>query len=510
METPSNRSMLEILPDEILLEVCKYLSCVEILQSFFGLNTRMTNMITEYRQHVSLHNASITQYLYLSNNVLPQIGSHIRSLTIDYWYSVLQNKLLTKTDGKKMSIMFPHLEKISLVEFDHDQLVTFLGTLHDLNHLVEIKLYHLTPITRDDQPSVLQTLLQTNNKQLTSILIDYQSSCLRFNDTDCYLNIRQLRMNITTVTNFASLFTVVPNVHYLDVTISESDGESVHFDKMSVSPLLHLIDFRLKSLRHCWQLEELLVLLDQLPNLQHLSLYLWTYDPRFVHGNIVLPLLPSTVQQFNYAIYYLHGMQLDRDDTIVASWPPSHPIACFLTDRVLFIYTLPWRFTSIDLTTSVGNMMSSRESRVAGYDRQMDKLVVNIDRNFTWARSLAVVAQCRRMRDLTVLMNESDSTVQGEYDIVDVVCTVTFKRVVCKTITRSLSTDDKTPTGMPSSGFHYSEFLFLEMVLRDVSESVTIIYVLDKISLLIDCKSCNLIDLVCERRVSGFVSKLHK
>jgi hypothetical protein len=455
METSPNHSMLEILPDEILLEVCKYLSCVEILQSFVGLNTRMTNMITEYRQHVLLHNASITQYSYLYNNVLPQIGSHIRSLTIDCCYFVLQNKLFTKTGGKTMSIMFPHLEKISLVEFDDDQLVPFLDTLHDLNHLVEIKLYHLSSITQDHQSTVLQTLLQANNKQLTSILIDYQSSCLRFNDTDCYLNILQLRMNMEKVTNFASVCTAVPNVRYLDVIISESDGESVHFDKMSVSPLLHLVDFRLKSIQRYWQLEELLVLLDQLPNLQHLSLYLWTHDSRLVHGNIVLPLLPSTVQQFNYAIYYLHGMQLDRDDTIIASWPPSHPVACFLTGRVLFIHTLPWRFTSIDLTTSVVKMMSSRTSRVAGYDRQIDDLVVNIDRDFTLARSLGVIAQCRRMKELVVFMNESGGTAEGMYDIVCGVCTVTLKRVVLKTIIRSLSTDDEVASGMPRSEFHF-------------------------------------------------------
>ena len=177
-----------------------------------------------------------------------------------------------------------------------------------------------------------------------------------------------------------------------------------------------------------------MVLLGQLPNLQHLSLYLCTDDSRFVYGDMVLPLLPSTVRQLNYAIYYFHDMQLDRNDTIVASWPPSHPVTCFFTDSALFIHTLPWRFTSIYLMTSVAQMMSSRASRVAGYDRQIDGLIVNIDRSFTLSRSLAVIAQCRRIRKLYVIMNDSGSTVQGEYDIVCGVCTVTFKRVVCGTI----------------------------------------------------------------------------
>ena len=64
MEILFNRvKTLETLPDETLLEICKYLLCGDILQSFFGLNSRMTRMITQYCQHVSLHRVSISQSL---------------------------------------------------------------------------------------------------------------------------------------------------------------------------------------------------------------------------------------------------------------------------------------------------------------------------------------------------------------------------------------------------------------------------------------------------------------
>lgn len=69
-----------MLPDEILLEVCKYLLCSDILFSFNKLNRQMTQMITEYHHYVSLHKTSIRKFEYLCVNILPEIGSQIRSL----------------------------------------------------------------------------------------------------------------------------------------------------------------------------------------------------------------------------------------------------------------------------------------------------------------------------------------------------------------------------------------------------------------------------------------------
>jgi hypothetical protein len=78
MKTSCNQSILEILPDEILLEVCKHLLFSDILYSFTGLNYRMTRMIIQYRQHFSFHKTSLSKCDYLCINVLPQIGFEIR------------------------------------------------------------------------------------------------------------------------------------------------------------------------------------------------------------------------------------------------------------------------------------------------------------------------------------------------------------------------------------------------------------------------------------------------
>jgi hypothetical protein len=339
MDTSCNQSTLEILPDEILLEVCKYLLCSDVLHSFIGLNNRMTRMIAQYRYHLSFHKTSISKFNYLCVNVLPQIGHQIRSLVVDCSYSVLQDRLFLKYFSEKMCIIFPNLERISLIAYEHDDLVAFLNILDDLNHLIEIRLYNLFTIQRPQQPALARLLMQANNHRFTTILLDNDSSALSFDKTDHYWNIIRLRLNLNTIADLASLFAVVPNVQHLDVTIDQQDPSETD-DMTFTFPLLHLTNFQLKSVGRPWTLDELTTLLVKLPTIQYISLFLHTNDESLVKGDKVLSLFPSTIQQFSYAITYFSDMTSDEGDMIVSSWPPSHPVAYFFDNKLFFLHTL--------------------------------------------------------------------------------------------------------------------------------------------------------------------------
>jgi hypothetical protein len=412
METTGSRSTLEILPDEILLEICNYMLCVDILQSFVGLNSRMTRMITKYRHYVSLHKVTFVQASYLYMNVLPQIGYHIRSLLIDCCYAVLQDDLFIKQFGDKMSIMFPHLEKLCLVMFQSDRLTTFLETLHDLNYLFELHLYELFEINNDqDQEStVLLKLMQANNYRLRTILIDNASSTLSFNRSACFVNILRLRINIRTVTDLPFLFTAVPNLQYLDVTIRMSDEETVDFYKMIISPLIYLVDFQFKSTARRWILEELPVILLGLPVVKRISLFLSTDDARLVQRNTLLSLFSSTVQQFHYAVYYMYDMQPNQDEAIVVSWSLSQPVICIANNNFSLIHTLPWQFTRASFLQPTAKMLSNQAN---GYDKRIEILEVFVSRNFTLSKSLAIISQCHRVKEIKFWMDNGGDPVQG-------------------------------------------------------------------------------------------------
>jgi len=413
METSFSQSTLEMLPDEILLKVCKYLLCTDILHSFIGLNYRLTQMITQYRHHVSLHKTSISKFDYLCVNVLPQIGAQIRSLLIDCCYSSLQAELFIQHCDNKMATIFPRLERISLVSYQHDQLIAFLSSLRDLSYLVEIRLYSLFSIERLQQPKFVRSLLQANNHRLTTILIDDQSSALSFDRTDCYMNVLQLRIKLRTFVGLSSLFAAVPNVHHLDVILGESDDLPEYVDEMNLSSLFHLTDFRLQSTEHIWKLEEFFIIFSQIPTVRHLSLILSTCDRRLIQGDIVLSALPPTVQQFDYAIYFFNDTPVDQVDEIIASWPLSHSVTCFCKNEFLFIHTLPWRFASIELSALINKMTSCYANNVTDYDRSVEHLYLKIDRNFTLTKSLSMISQYRRVREITIYVQNNGDAVKG-------------------------------------------------------------------------------------------------
>jgi hypothetical protein len=307
-----------------------------------------------------------------------------------------------------MYIIFPNLERINLVAYEHDDLVAFLNILDDLNHLIEIRLYSLFTIQRPQQPALARLLMQANNHRFTTILLDSHSSALSFDETDRYWNIVQLRLRLKTVADLSCLFAAVPNVQHLDVTIDKQDPSET--ENMTFTfPLLHLTNFRLKSVGRAWTLDKLMALLVQLPIVQCLSLFLFTYEESLVKGDLLLSLLSSTVQQFNYAVYFYSDITLGEDNTIASSWPPSHPIAHFFKDQLCFLHTLPWRFTYLEFPSTVGRMISDQTINANGYDKHTEQVSLFINTNFPLAKSLIVLSQCRRVRKVTIsLTNNSD------------------------------------------------------------------------------------------------------
>jgi hypothetical protein len=146
-------------------------------------------------------------------------------------------------------MIFPNLKRISLVSYQYNQLMTFLNTVHDLHYLVEIRLYVLFLIPKLQQPTLVRSLLQANNHRLTTIIIEGHSSFLRFDNTNYFLNILQLRIKLKTISELPSLFAAVPNIQYLDVVLENSCHllGDLPLTNMNLSPFFHLTNFQLKS-----------------------------------------------------------------------------------------------------------------------------------------------------------------------------------------------------------------------------------------------------------------------
>jgi len=93
-------SSFEILPDDILYEIFRYLSPIAILQSFFSLNKHFSRVITNeclWNIHIDGSTMSLLMFNDYCHNVLKLIGSRIVSLrvtltnTISGWSLVLSS-----------------------------------------------------------------------------------------------------------------------------------------------------------------------------------------------------------------------------------------------------------------------------------------------------------------------------------------------------------------------------------------------------------------------------------
>ena len=408
-----NPSTCEILPDEILLEVCKYLHTSDILYSFMGLNDRLTQMIAQYRHHLSFYKTTITKFDHLCTQILPQIGWQIHSLFIDCCYSVLQDRLFLEYFQEKMSIVFPNLQRISLISYSHDQLVPLVNILRDLNQLVEIRLYSLFSISLEKQPDFVRLLFQANDHRLTTVLIDDSSTSLSFHENDRYLNIVRLRIKLGCMADLSVLFVAIPNVQYLDVLVETRSSSKQKNDVTVTSPVLHLTDFSLRSVACPWNLTELTTLLAIFPNIQRLSLLLFTKDRQLSRGNVILSLLPSGIQQFNYMVYLFSWMVFEEYNPIVASWPSSNPIGCLCYENYIFLHTIPWHFSRLEIPSSIGQSVSLTTVSRNGYEQHVERVCLYVNKNFSLNKSLIILSQCSRARELVINTMDDIDTLKG-------------------------------------------------------------------------------------------------
>jgi hypothetical protein len=404
-------SNLESLPDELLLEICKYLLCVDVLLSFDNLNIRLTCMISDYRRYVSLHKASYAQSYKLYTRILPQIGAQIHTLSIDNCYSALQSICFPKYFHDRMSICFPELQRIILVSFRPDPLLNFLKILTNLNNLFIIEVRSLFRVPNNQQTEVLFALFQANNQRITSIYMDDQSSSL--NPIKKYLsnpficpNIIHLKIEMSTICDVSVLFTIIPNVRSLAISIHKKDNLDNINRVFTSNRLEYLTDFHLKSVERTWYLDELKILFDRLPSIKNLVLNLRTCDPSLTNGEIVKRLLPQQIEQFHYAIHYLPD-QLVNHFEIVNSWNSVSPIVCLynpIQNDYMFLHTLPYSsFDYLEISSSVAQALVKTENTYRNIQR------IHVDCDFTLAEAFPIIGCCRRAKHGMIWLHGTDT-----------------------------------------------------------------------------------------------------
>ena len=245
-------SSFELLPDEIILHICQYLRSADILYSLHNLNSRLNVTITGYCRHINLMTVSYKQFEYAVSQVLPQIGSFVRTFVLNgNWETIMSNVLSTMLFISPLSTLFPQLQRLIIKWFNSERLLSFVDTLHDFSQLTELDIRFLKGNTTD---SLVKKILSANNSRLAVVSFDQDCVDLGISDDTnaiSYPNIQEFTINLTLIKFIPCIFLLVPNVSRLHLSIDElSSTSKINVIDVNLSPLIHLIDFQLRSINY--------------------------------------------------------------------------------------------------------------------------------------------------------------------------------------------------------------------------------------------------------------------
>ncbi|CAF0737710.1 unnamed protein product [Adineta ricciae] len=390
-------------PDEILLEIYKYLLNVHVLYAFYGINKRLNASISDYYQHISLTNIAFGQSANLYRFILPHIGSQIRSLTINNCRSVLQGKLFSQYFSHQMSHVFRNLQKLRLLCFTADELHQFCKTLNHMECLHQVEIGDVLT----DQLTLFEDVINSNPDRITSI--QFKTSYITPPTIVCS-NLLDLTISLQTLDKVLSLFAMIPNIQQLNITIDETSLAHVSFD--AAQPLVHLKKFSLRYFNHYWSFEEIQSLLKQIPYIEHLSLQLSSSDTYFVdQEQKLMDSLPETVREFHFSLRYYYDTteEIDCHALFIARFP----MICLIDESLqqAIIHTIPYRFSLLHLSFPMAK-------RVSTWKNYLDVEKFANYQGMTLAESLLIISNCRKIKEIDIQYDKNEQTPAVQQPIV--------------------------------------------------------------------------------------------
>ncbi|CAF4103333.1 unnamed protein product [Rotaria sordida] len=354
-------STFEMLPDEMILLICQYFRDAEILYSFFNLNSRLNATITDYCHYVNLTNVTHKQFDFVVTQIIPQISLSIRSFVFNgLWENIMYNELNSIFFNLKLSLIFPQLHKLSLVNFIDRQLDLFLDKITDLMQLVKLDIRNFRGERTEE---LLKKVLSANNNRLKSVLFDYDSIGLILNgikhdEAVSYPNIEELIVNLKTDKMLEYLFILVPHINRLHIDFNQLSSTSKS-TLANISSLVHLKDFQLRSISIDWSLDEITYILNKMPSLQRLALDLCTEDEDLVNGQNFSSILPSSLVEIHFFIIYYFFRLHSEVVTLMSTWPTHIRITCLLNEsnEYAIIHTIPCDLPSIIIPSKISKCM---------------------------------------------------------------------------------------------------------------------------------------------------------
>ncbi|CAF2464474.1 unnamed protein product [Rotaria sp. Silwood2] len=357
-------SKFEELPDEIILQICLYLSPFEILNGFGQLNWRLNQTISRFRYNLDIHHLTLNQYQRWYSHLLPSTAEHVRNLVLSNWNSPGQIRLFNQSTKHYSSLhqLLPNIKQLRLIDFSND----------DVHILPKLAMIEKILIDID----ALKPLLYS-----TKCLLDYYLFCSSFSfkeirlwvgeggirlqhDTKLVVNpyLEQLTIVVAQIDDLILLFKRAPNLIKLYVAISSfSSNKSIQYVISEVMPK-KLTDFHIQTNdQNALTFDALFVIMIHMPTVKLLSLDIETNDRDYADGlcwTFLISRLPNLKRlHFKTRIWIGTGTTYIDVNPFIESFARTKlPIICYADKRVLYIDTVPYDMhefnTNMCVTTS--------------------------------------------------------------------------------------------------------------------------------------------------------------
>ncbi|CAF1470628.1 unnamed protein product [Adineta ricciae] len=213
----------EDLPDEILLSICRYLSPINILDSFLHLNHRLHRTIVSYREQIYLSHLSKKECFHLLNDHLPNLAPSVSYLYLDT-RSMLNIGRNFENKFNRIDQQFPSLRQLIFRQIDIETLENLAWRFNTMNCLQELDI----DIGEDRLASLPAQFNEYLCGKLFSVSNSFQKLRLHFNNyyfnlqsirTKCE-NLRCLTISVKTFEDLLIIFDCFPNLEQLDVTFA--------------------------------------------------------------------------------------------------------------------------------------------------------------------------------------------------------------------------------------------------------------------------------------------------
>ncbi|CAF0784101.1 unnamed protein product [Adineta ricciae] len=359
-------AQFEDLPDEILLEICIYLTTVDIINAFGRSNSRLERTITQFRHDINLQQLTLKQFQHFCYHVIPSYADCIVKLTINTWYAPGEIALFNRfiAPYKSLHEFLPSLKQIWLINFSNKDIDIIPKILSIEKVLIDsdaqVSLLHSTKVLLD------RYLFCTRNSIKELRLYDSEEGFRLQHDLPVMtcLYLQKLIISVATSDDLILIFRRAPNLIKLHVEISLfSTDLPKQYATTDIMPR-HIKDF------HLWVkdkrlliFEDLYNILTNIPTIECLSLEIETDDIQYSQGHrwrelfSYLPRLARLDMGLKIWIGF-NKVPIDVTPYLQTFSENGLDICAYADTRVLYIDAIPYEFDS-----ATGVMTSPSASR---------------------------------------------------------------------------------------------------------------------------------------------------